>query len=110
EHRRAWQTRGDRVHEMRELRPKAVEQARHGPHHPRLLEARPQLYGTDAVRYQLRTARHRREVEVARQCAEQLAHVRLVAGAVTAERVGVDDDHAASSYACSRRRADSSHE
>ena len=56
--------------------------------------------GSTPGRDERRVARHRREAKVgrdARQRAQELAHVGLVAGAAAAEDVGVDDDHAAAS-------------
>ena len=110
EHSRAREPRRDRVHEVREARPEAPQQARHRPQHAQLLHLRVELDRADAVGHEVGPACDGREIEVARQCAQQLAHVRLVAGATAPEEVGVDDDHAASSYAWSRSFADASHE
>ena len=82
-----------RVLEVRELGPEPPEQPRQRAGHPRLLEPRRQLDRLDAGRDELGMPRHGREAEVGRgrgQLAQQVRHVRLVAGALPAEHVGVE--------------------
>ncbi len=70
------------------------------PGHPRLLEARRQLDRLDAGRDEVGAARDGGEAQVGReprQLAQQVRDVGLVAGALAAEHVGVDQDHASSS-------------
>jgi hypothetical protein len=90
--------------EVGERRPEAPQQTRHGGGHPEFLEPRLQLHRLDAVRDEVWPASDCGEAEVVardrRQPPEQILHVRLVAGALAAEDVGVDDDqrrHAAAS-------------
>ena len=67
--------------------------------HPRLGEPRGQLDRLDALGNQLGMPRDRGELEVGRdagQLPEQVLDVGLVARALPAENVGVDQDHATS--------------
>ena len=90
--------------EVRERGPEAAEQARHRPGHPQLLRAGAELDRLDTPGDELGVARDRGEAELVAgergQPAEQVLDVGLVAGALPAEDVGVDDDerrHAAAS-------------
>ena len=106
EHRRAREAGRDRVHEVREGRLQPAQEPRERPQHAQLLHARLQLDRAHAVRHEVGPAGDARRRSRSRgQRAQQLAHVRLVPGAVAAERVGVDDDHAASSYCLVARAA-----
>ncbi len=63
-------------------------------------ERAPQKDRLDAVGHELGVARHRREAQVGRgerERAQKIRHVGLVAGALAAEHVGVEEDHATSS-------------
>ena len=88
------------VLEVRELRlqpPRAAAAARRPSAPP---EARRELDRLDPVGDELGTARDRGELEVGRDAgklAEQVRDVGLVARALPAENVGVDQDHATSS-------------
>ncbi len=102
-----------RMLEVRELGPEPAEQSRQRPRHPLLLQPRGQLDRLDTVGHELGMARHGREAQVgrdARQLAQQVRDVRLVARARAAEHVGVDEDHATSSYTSRVARATSVHE
>jgi hypothetical protein len=84
-----------RVLEVGERRLELAEEPRHAPRHPQLLDARRQLDAVDAGRDEVRPARDRGEPEVGRrggQAPEQVLDVRLVAGALAPEDVGVDRD------------------
>ncbi len=76
--------------------PRASEQSRERREHPQLLDGSAELERLDSIRNELRMARRGCEPKVVRrersQLAEEVAHVRLVAGAAAAEHVGVDDD------------------
>ena len=87
--------------EVRHLRVEPTQQARKRPRHARLLEARRQVDRLDSVGHELGVARHRGEVEIGRdnrQLAQEVQHVGLLAGAIAAEDIGVEDDHRSSSY------------
>src|SRR5216684_4461379 len=106
------------MHEMRQRRPQPPQQERYAYGHPQLLNPAGQQNRLDARRNELRMARDRREAQTLAeggQCPEELRHVRFVTGTPPAEYVRVDDDervaHAAASlYASTVSRADSSHE
>ena len=92
------------MQEVCECRPDATQERGHRARHSKLLVSRRQVKRLHARRHKLRPPRDRREPKVRRhlrQGAQQLLDVRLVAGAMPAEDVGVHDDerfrHAAAS-------------
>ena len=90
-----------RVLEVRERRPQAAEQRAARDHAIRSSWKRAgELDRLDALGDELGPPRHRREAELVarrrRQPAQQVLDVRLVAGALAAEHVRVDDDERAS--------------
>ena len=91
----AWRADGNGVLRVHERCAHAPEQSGQRPEHPGLLQRCPQLERLDALRNERRVARHRCDPEVGAELAElaeQVADVRLVAGAAAAEHVRVDDD------------------
>ncbi len=105
EHGRARQGERQRVHEVRERRTKPAQEERHTHGHTQLLDARRQRDRLDTRRHELGAPRDRGKAQAAAgrgQRAEQVLDVRLVARALPAEHVGVDDDerlaHAAASW------------
>ena len=85
---------------MGEARLQLSQETRQLNGHAEDLVARGQLDRLDAVGDELGVARDRGETNVwsaPRKPAEELADVRLVARAPAAERIGVDEDHAAAS-------------
>jgi hypothetical protein len=88
--------------EVRDARAEAAEQPRKRPTHPPLLGAGRQLDRLDAVGDELRVPRHRGEAEVGGgpgEGPEQVQDVRLVAGPLAPEDVGIHEhvDHLAAS-------------
>ena len=91
-----------RVLVVRDARPEPPDEAGEAPRHPPLLRAGGELDRLDPVRDELRLAGDGGEAEVrggAGQLAQEVPDVGLVAGALAAEDVGVeqDVDHAAAS-------------
>ena len=83
------------MEEVRERRPHAAEQQRQAHRHTQRLAAGVEPDRLDPRRDELWPARHGREREPVgdgRQLAQEPEHVALVAGALAAEDVGVDDD------------------
>ena len=77
--------------------PRAAEQPRQRPEHPQLLDRRPEHERLDPGRDELGMSRGRRDPQAGvagerSKLAQKVAHVRLVAGAMPAEHVRVDDD------------------
>jgi hypothetical protein len=86
--------------EMGEAWAQAPDQPRDADGHAQLLRAGAQDNRLDSLGHESRISGDCGKVEVAcdrRQRSEQLANVRLVAGSVAAENVGIDQDHAAAS-------------
>ena len=86
--------------EVRELRLQPAQQPRQRPGHAKLLRPRGHLDRLDAVGYELRTPGHGSEGQVGRhlrQLPQQIEDIRLLAGAVAAEYIGVQHDHATAS-------------
>ncbi len=85
-----------RVLEVCERGPQPAERAAAPPRHPQLLRDGAELDRLDAVGNEVGPARDRGEAEVLaaelREAGEAGSHVGLVAGALPAEHVGVDDD------------------
>ena len=93
-----------RVLEVDEGRPQPGEQAREGDGHAQVLRGGGEDDRLDARRYEVGAAGDGGEAEApgaggGRQGAQEVRHVRLVAGAVAAEHVGVDHDEGAGSAA-----------
>ena len=91
-----------RVLEVRELGLQAPQQPRQRPGHPQLLRAAPgSSIGSTPVGHELGVPRDRGEAAGrARRpgsSRSRFEHVGLVAGALPAEHVGVEHDHASSS-------------
>ncbi len=85
--------------EVREIGPEATQQPRERDGHAQLLGARGQVDRLDALGDEVGTAGDGGEPEVGSgggKLPEEVRHVRLVAGALAAEDVGVDQDHRAS--------------
>jgi hypothetical protein len=83
------------VDEVRERGTQPPEEARHAQSHAQLLHTGPQLDRLDSFGEELRPARDRRETKIRGDLRERLQQprdVRLVAGALPAQDVGVDDD------------------
>jgi hypothetical protein len=88
------------VDEVRDARLDATQEPRHRPRHPQLLRAGRQHERLDSFGHERRVAGDRGDPLVALQVGERtekVRDVRLVAGAVAAEHVGVDHDHSAAS-------------
>ena len=106
------------VLEVPERRAELPEQARQRHSHPQLLERRREAYGLDPLGNEVGIARDGGKPEAGggrerRQLAQEVEHVRLVACALAAEDVGVDDDersHASSRQTASTRSATDAHE
>ena len=95
QHGRARERERERVDEVRERRAEAAEEPRHAQGHPQLLHAGGQVHRLDPVGHEVGSPGDRGEAEPlagGRQRAQELAHVRLVPGAVAPEHVGVDHD------------------
>ena len=115
--RRARQRERQRVLEVAERRAELPEQARQRHRHPQLLERRPEPHGLDPLGDELGVARDGGDPNSGsrrqrRQLAQEVEHVRLVACALAAEDVGVDDDersHASSRQTASTRSATDAH-
>jgi len=83
------------VDEVTDGGPDSTEQARQAPRHPQLLHAPRQQDRLHAVGHQVRPARYGCDPEILgsrRKRPQELLDVRLVAGALTAEDVRVDQD------------------
>ena len=97
DNRRAGQRERQGVLEVAEVGAEPAEQPRQGQRHPQLLGGRPEPDRLDPVGNEVGAARDRGEPKAGlrrerRQLAEQVEHVRLVAGPPAAEHVRVDDD------------------
>lgn len=92
--------------EVSKRRPDPAEQARKGPGHPELLRASGERKRINAVRHELGMPGDRGEAQLAAghsgKCPEQVLDVRLVAGPLAAENVGIDDDERRGRHAASR--------
>ncbi len=102
--RRRWAQR-EGVLSVAEVRAESAERPGKRPRHAELLRASLELAGLDALGHELGMPGDGDEAQVgrdARQLAQQVPDVRLVARALAAEDVGVDDDEA---HASSRQSA-----
>src|SRR5207245_10498438 len=82
-----------RVQKVRDRRADTPQQARDRPGHPQFLAPRWQVQRLDAFGHELGPARNRGEAKIVcdpRKRAQELLDVRLVAGPLPAEHVGVD--------------------
>ena len=93
------------MQEVRDGRADVPQQARDRPGHPQLLASRGQVQRLDAFGHELRPARDRSEAKIVcdtRQRTQELLDIRLVAGPLPPEHVGVDHDerlvHATASW------------
>ena len=106
-----------RVLEVTERRAELPEQARQRHRQPQLLERRPEPHGLDSLGDEAGVARDGGDPNSGsgrqrRQLAQEVEHVRLVARALAAEDVGIDDDersHASSRQTASTRSATDAH-
>ena len=107
DHRRARRANGDGVLRVHERRARPAEQLRQRPEHPQLLERRPQHEWLDPFGHELGMASRRGNPEAGgvrerSQLAQQVPHVRLVAGPAATEHVRVHD-HERLAHASARR-------
>ena len=86
--------------EVRQVRPKAAEQPRPRPRHPKLLRMSREENRLDTLGHEIRMPGHGGEPQIgsrARELAEQVQDIRLLSRPVAPENIGVDDDHTSSS-------------